>query len=309
MEVPMSLDRESSELVDAARDGDDPSPDDRMRVRRRLVQLGVGAALTTAASGTAAATLGSAGGGAGATGTTAAASIAPPTLTGGTALVSTGVVSSFGLLALKMAAAVVLVGGVGFAGVKGVSSYQARHSPRAESKATSSVAEAPSSVPAEALSPVPAAVALPAPGLYELPVVAAPAAEPTPTIAERPVSVAPAVDPSSASLARSVSPPRHAAAASTAPASTTAGELRLLADAESLRVAGNPSRSLSLLDEYAVRFPNGTFAEEHAAQRVYTLCDLGRRAEATLEGRSFLREHPRSSYAERVRACASTPTP
>jgi hypothetical protein len=94
------LGRDSRELVDAARAGDDPSPEDRARIRQRLLQLGVGAAVTTAASATAAASA-------------ATSAAAKGTMASGT-------------LVLKWVLAVAVVGGMGAAGAKGIAAYRAR---------------------------------------------------------------------------------------------------------------------------------------------------------------------------------------
>jgi outer membrane protein assembly factor BamD (BamD/ComL family) len=71
--------------------------------------------------------------------------------------------------------------------------------------------------------------------------------------------------------------------------------------------AGDAASALDALDEHARRFPNGILAEERASQRVVALCSAGRIAEAQAEGERFLREHPLSPAATRVRgACLAT---
>jgi hypothetical protein len=288
------LGRESRALVDAARDGDDPLPEDRARVRRRLVQLGVGVALTTVASGTAAATAASMGGGAGGAGavaTGAAASIAPGPLAASGTLLTTSVVSSFGVMAVKVVAAVVLVGGIGTASVKGVSVYRAHQASVASQAAHTTHTTTPVAAPA------------PVGGAQETsPVAAAPVAIPSPSVVEPsppPTGQVPATNPPPSSGARST------AATSRGVSDTLKAEYTLLRGAEGLRVGGDPSAALANLDEYAARFPRGVLAEEYAAQRVLTLCDLGRVADAKVEGRRFLLEHPHSPLAEHVReSCA-----
>jgi hypothetical protein len=290
------LSDESRALVDAARDGDEPSVDDRMRVRRRLLQLGVVASVTTVASATAAASAAGgagAGAGAGSVATGAAASIAPaPLAAGGAVVLGPGVVSTFGAIAVKVVVGVALLGSVGVVGVKGVSTYRAH---QAETVSMSHVAAAPPAHASEApaLNPLP-----PIPDVPPLPP-AAPVAEAEPAHAPAAVNAEPVHTRSA----------RHAAVTTEAP-STTELEFRLLVDAEKARQGGNPEHALRLLDEHNARFPYGELAAEEAAQRILTLCDLGRGVEAKANARAFLAEYPRHPSAEKVRAsCARLSQP
>ncbi len=70
-----------------------------------------------------------------------------------------------------------------------------------------------------------------------------------------------------------------------------------------------PARALGVLGEHARRFPSGVLAEERRALRVLSLCELGRTSEGVRERDRFLARHPRSPLAERVRAACGTPTP
>ncbi len=89
-----------------------------------------------------------------------------------------------------------------------------------------------------------------------------------------------------------------------APPSTLTEETALLRSANDALVAGKPARAIEALDAYAQRFPRGLLAEEQAGLRVAALCEsgdenLGRRA-----ADGFLRAHPLSALAGRVRqAC------
>ena len=68
--------------------------------------------------------------------------------------------------------------------------------------------------------------------------------------------------------------------------------------------AGRPARALSLLDEQVRRFPSGALAEEREAARILALCGVGRTEESREARGRFLREHPQSPQATRVRgAC------
>ena len=87
-----------------------------------------------------------------------------------------------------------------------------------------------------------------------------------------------------------------------------AEEARLLREAEIARRAGDVARATSLLDEHARRFPRGALAIERDAARVLVLCDAGRATDARRLAARFLRRHPRSPLADRVRsACEAIP--
>ncbi len=81
---------------------------------------------------------------------------------------------------------------------------------------------------------------------------------------------------------------RHGpAAAVRAPAPTAssgadrlAEEISLLRKAQAALRSGNPSQSLSLLDEHARRFPRGVLSQERTVTRVQALCALGRTTQA-----------------------------
>jgi hypothetical protein len=273
------LGRDAMDFLAEARDGDDPSPEDRARVRRRLVQLGVGTAVATAASGTAAA---SGGAGAGLAGSaTAKGALAGGVAAGGGAIASVGAASSSTLLVLKLAVAVVLGGSVGAVGVKGVEAVRAHHAPAVDARAT---------------EPEPAR-----------PGVGVPVAPASPLSNTSPTSPPAAEDPATGDGTPAVTVSAGARPRSQAPsrADTVDVETRLLRMAEASRQDGDAARALQLLDQHASQFPRGALAEERAAERIFALCDLGRVAEATAEAQRFLTEHPRSPQGAHVRAsCA-----
>ena len=64
---------------------------------------------------------------------------------------------------------------------------------------------------------------------------------------------------------------------------------------------GDPARALELLDEHAWTFPDGVLAEERSAERVTTLCALGRVDQARAEAARFLATHAESPLAKVVR--------
>jgi hypothetical protein len=82
---------------------------------------------------------------------------------------------------------------------------------------------------------------------------------------------------------------------------TVGAETRVLRRADEALRSGNPSLALSLLDEHARSFPQGVLSEERSAERVTTLCALGRTDEARAEARRFLATTPDSPLANEIR--------
>jgi len=66
-------------------------------------------------------------------------------------------------------------------------------------------------------------------------------------------------------------------------------------------LAGRPAEALRLAREGQRRFGDGLFSEEREAIEVLALAALDRADEARPRGERFLRRHPRSTFAERVR--------
>ena len=79
------------------------------------------------------------------------------------------------------------------------------------------------------------------------------------------------------------------------------GEARLVRDGVAALRAGEPARALALFDAHALRYPRGILAEERAAERALALAALGRHAEARAAADEFLRAHPTSPLATRLR--------
>lgn len=101
----------------------------------------------------------------------------------------------------------------------------------------------------------------------------------------------------------------HAAPPALAP-TTLEAETRLVRDGVTALHSGNASRALALFDEHARAFPRGVLAEERAAERVVALGALQRCDEARAAAADFLTAHPASPLASRVRgACAGAPNP
>jgi hypothetical protein len=99
---------------------------------------------------------------------------------------------------------------------------------------------------------------------------------------------------------------REHAGIPTAPArgvdGTLGAETRLLRQADSELRNRNASRALELLDEHARTFPHGVLSEERSAERITTLCALGRVDEARDEARRFLAAAADSPLAKVVRS-------
>lgn len=71
---------------------------------------------------------------------------------------------------------------------------------------------------------------------------------------------------------------------------------------------GNAEKALTLLSDQAAEGEGQKLREERSAARVLALCKLGRVAEAQAEAAAFLAQNPQSPLADRVRkACPSTP--
>jgi hypothetical protein len=142
----------------------------------------------------------------------------------------------------------------------------------------------------------------------------APSIAPAPARAERtperghakPGALRPDAERSDA-LPQELPPAAVASAAPTEPAEAPSIEAEITALREVHRAvaSGEPERALALLD----RSPrdNGPLAEERAAARVVTLCQLGRRDEAKQAAEAFLRAHPASPLAARVRKACPEP--
>lgn len=87
------------------------------------------------------------------------------------------------------------------------------------------------------------------------------------------------------------------------PAPSLSDEMQHMRPAQLALAAGDPQTALARLEDYARAFPDGRLREEHLALRAIARCQLGS-TDAADEAARFLRAHPDSMFAERVRgAC------
>jgi hypothetical protein len=298
MENPMNdLNPEDRALLDLVRESHEPTDGDRGRVRRALVlRLGVGTGLA------------------------------------GTTTATSKVATAFAFT--KMLAAVAVAGAIG--GTGAVAYWATKPAPQPVAAVLSArtleqKAPVPSDLRSAVLVPESSPVATsqspietPPRGALAIIPKSAPrmnepaAARTTPTLSQvndstatlavSPVSeVTTAVAPDSPlPAARENAPvPVEGTAPSTtavlAPPTTLEAETRLVRAGVSALHAGDAARALALFDEHARTFPDGALAEERAAERVIALASLHRCEQARTAAAAFLREHPHSPLAGRVR--------
>lgn len=262
------LSTDARALIEANRAGDDPDARDKARVRARLVQqLGVGAF-----AGAAVLTVVSSAGSSQVSGT---AAVAPVVSRVGTAL---------WVKTLGTAAAVAAAAGALYSGSALLDRPQrARSSERPAAPATP--------VPARpTLEPtVEQLVARPEPEVTTEPVrPPVPAHDARPKRGERRLRSAPPSAPPAAEPAA-------------APGETPlAAELALLAKAQRALRDGRASAALGLVQQHALRFPDGSLQEERDGIEVLARCMLNDE-EAPRAARAFLADAPESPLAARVR--------
>jgi hypothetical protein len=83
-------------------------------------------------------------------------------------------------------------------------------------------------------------------------------------------------------------------------------EIALVAQARAL-LETQPAETLALLERARAEIHPGVLGEEREALMVLALHRLDRTAEARTRGQLFLRQHPESPFAERVRAAIRSP--
>jgi len=128
--------------------------------------------------------------------------------------------------------------------------------------------------------------------------VAPPAERPRPAAVEEPPAPAPVADvapePARVAPAPRVEPKAHSASA-------LAAELGALDAARSRLAAGDAVSALSLLDDYSRAYPRGRLVLEAEVLRIDALAKSGQMAQAKKRAELFLKRHPKSVLASRVR--------
>jgi hypothetical protein len=132
-----------------------------------------------------------------------------------------------------------------------------------------------------------------------------------PSVPPQEAAIAPSDAPrTSAVIAPPDAPRTSGASVLRLPPTTLEAETRLVRSGVAALHAGDAARALALFEEHARAFPTGALAEERAAERVVALGDLRRCDEARAAASDFLRDHPHSPLAARVReSCAHAPNP
>ncbi len=90
--------------------------------------------------------------------------------------------------------------------------------------------------------------------------------------------------------------------AAPSPRADLAAEIAAIDAARTALASGNAQQALARLDAHDAAFRRGALAQEAMLLRVEALARLGRRREAAALGRAFLRVHPTSTLAARIRA-------
>ncbi len=268
------LSPETRAFLDAAARGDEPSAEDRMRMRRKLTaDLGTAALATT--------TLAIA---AQATATTAGSLSTAASLAAGKASAS----ASVGLLG-KIALAAALAGAVSTTTMVIVRSTQVEGGKPSSVEHRGRVAQA-----AEQPSPAPReAVVAPLP----------PSTEPLEPSDKTlvPESVAPRIAGQSEHVRKPLT-----ASAPEQPVANMAEELVLLRQAQIALREGRAADALSISTDHGTRFPQGALREERSAVEMLARCAQGSASDAQLA--SFLEASPESPLKARVReACKAEP--
>lgn len=108
--------------------------------------------------------------------------------------------------------------------------------------------------------------------------------------------------PSPAAVSRAPAPPVAAprSASSSAATASPSEELALLQRAERAVRADNAALALALIGELEARYPHSTLLEERSAIELLAHCRAGA-TDASSRAARFLRQHPQSLYAGRIR--------
>jgi len=309
-------------LLDAVREGDEPSSADAARIRARLaLQLGVTAAAGTIGTLTAKSAAGAAGAaGAGAAGTAGGVGLAA----------ASSVLAIKVLVALAVAACTVMLAvhvlplgmppartvspsspaSVPAAAVAARSVRRAGDAPSVRTPSAGGAVAAAGSEGGGLAVGAPAADAALAAGGGALAASAPPRhatiAVPSPSTASAAHQSRPT--PMSSALPASASGSGSASASTPPAGDPLQEEASLIRAAHAALSTGDAGAAMTLLDEHARRFPHGVLAEDRSGARVHALCASGRADDARAAASAFVAAHPRSALTPAVRrSCAESP--
>lgn len=105
--------------------------------------------------------------------------------------------------------------------------------------------------------------------------------------------------------------PAHAPAsgAARAPKGTLDDEIAAMDRVREAVASKDAARTIALVDDYERRYPAGAFVEEAEVRRIEALAVAGDDARARSTAERFLRAHPASPHAARVRALVTPASP
>jgi len=268
-------------LIDAAKNADAPSAEDKLRVQDSLyAKLGIGAA-AVASTGAA-----SAGGNPG-----------PSSLLNASSATTAGAGAGGVGLATKVGLAVVAIAGLTVGGYYATRGGGGGKPNGQEPSAAVTKPAGDEKMPAPSPRPGGGTVAE-APKLRAQAKTETETETETETASEKPVVAA-----------KPKSHPRHRAhkrrVAANKPALSAMDRLRaekkLISQAQATLRDGDAARALQLLAAHANKFPNGVLVPERYGTRVLALCKLNRTAAAHKAASSFLQRWPRHPMADRIR--------
>jgi hypothetical protein len=104
---------------------------------------------------------------------------------------------------------------------------------------------------------------------------------------------------------RAAAPEVHASRAPSG--SNLEAELALVQGAYAEMNAGHLPEAFGLLDQHEARFSHGALEQARDVARMLALCAAGKPEAAKGRARAFLQQHPKSSFAARVRNVCDTP--
>jgi len=121
-----------------------------------------------------------------------------------------------------------------------------------------------------------------------------PATALVPAMAPAPIEPQGDAKPARAEIVPAPTKPARASAPRKDSGGSLSEEIELLHGAQAAWRAHDAARAMTLIDEHRTRFPRSELRLERDGLRVLTLCELGRKSEATALARKLLEQAPRS---------------